>query len=140
MSRSMRSRRAFAEDHQDWLALVGISGPFLALPVLTRVWPALEAVGPEWWHKMRAARANGLDKWVEFLLQDLCGWGDQLRIDGLGHLHIEVPEQGVSAEPDFVLVEPDTGIPQLLGITLKPGQHPGGRPKGDPSPMTPVDC
>lgn len=142
MSRSVRSRRAFAEDHQDWLALVGISGPFLALPVLTRVWPTLEAVGPDWWPKMRAAHMGDdqdPDYWIEFLLRRFCGWDDQFIRNGLGHLRIDVPEHSTTVEPDFALVEPRTDVPKLLGMTLKPGQHPTTRPKSDAWPATPVD-
>lgn len=142
MSRSTRPRRDVAEDHQDWLALVGISGPFLAVPVLSRVWPTLEAVDPAWWARMRTARVDGdqdPDLWVEFLLRQLCGWGDQFRDDGLGHLRVDVPEHSTSVEPDFALVEPQSAAPKLLGMTLKPGQHPSTRPKRDPWPATPVD-
>ncbi|MEV6632211.1 type IIL restriction-modification enzyme MmeI [Actinoplanes sp. NPDC051470] len=142
MSRNMRTRKDSGEDHQDWLALVGISGPFLALPVLNRVWPTLEAVDPVWWPKMKAARIGGdhhPGPWVEFLLRGFCGWGEQLRTNGLDHLRIDVPEHGTSVEPDFVLVEPGTAAPQLLGMMLTPGQHPGTRPKNDAWPATPVD-
>ncbi|WP_433300942.1 Eco57I restriction-modification methylase domain-containing protein [Actinoplanes sp. CA-030573] len=142
MSRSARSRKVSAEDHQDWLALVGISGPFLALPVLTRVWPTLAAVDPDWWPKMRAARMGGdqdPDYWIEFLLRRLCGWGDQFIRNDLGHLRIDVPEHSTTVEPDFALVERRTDVPKLLGMTLKPGQHPTTRPKSDAWPATPVD-
>jgi hypothetical protein len=142
MSRSTRSRRDFVEDHQDWLALVGVTGPFLALPVLIRAWPMLEAVDPLWWNKMKTARVHGNydpGPWVEFLLRELCGWSDQFRRDGLDHLGTAVPELSTSVEPDFALVDPQTAIPRLLGMTLKPGQHPNTRIKGDDWPATPVD-
>jgi len=32
------------QEHLDWLSLTDVSGPFLTVPVLTRVWPTLEAV------------------------------------------------------------------------------------------------
>lgn len=142
MSRSKRSRRDVVEDHQDWLALVDISGPFLALPVLSRVWSTLEAVEPAWWPRIKAAHLDIDDdpgEWIEFLVRRLCGWGDQFRRGSLANLRVAVPEHGTSVEPDFALFEPETAVPRLLGMTLKPGQHPAARIRSDAWPATPVD-
>ncbi|HWG99683.1 MAG TPA: SAM-dependent DNA methyltransferase [Pilimelia sp.] len=142
MVRRVHSRTEPERDHQDWQALVAVSGPFLTLPVLTRVWPSLESIDPAWWAMMRVARADGdvdPDLWIEFLLRRFCGWGDLLRRDGMGLLRQVIPEYHTSVEPDFVLVDPTTDIPRLLGMTLKPGRHPAARATADAWPATPVD-
>src|SRR6266568_7246283 len=82
-------------DHLDWLGLIEVSGPFLTLPVLTRVWPTLDAVDPATREALRFAHAEAPDDaagWIEFVLSGLLGWGDALRRDGMAELGLAVPE------------------------------------------------
>lgn len=77
----VRSRRPPVdgrEQHQDWLSLVEIDGPFLTLPVLTRVWPTLDAVEAETMSQLRDAHAYASAKprsWAEFIVEELLSWG-----------------------------------------------------------------
>jgi hypothetical protein len=142
MRRQTHPRPSPTQDHQDWLALVSVSGPFLALPVLNRVWPTLEAVDAALWKLLRIAHADGEidpDLWIDFVLRRLLAWGDALRYEGLSELRVFVPEHGTSVEPDFALFDPTSNAPSLLGMILKPGNHPTARVSGDAWPAAPVD-
>ena len=142
MRRQTRQRSSPAHDHQDWLALVGISGPFLAVPVLNRVWPTLEAVDANLWKLLRVAHADGEidpDLWIDFVLRRLLAWGDALRYEELNALRVLVPEHGTSVEPNFALFDPTSNTASLLGMILKPGNHPTARVSGDAWPAAPVD-
>ncbi|MBK9476354.1 MAG: SAM-dependent DNA methyltransferase [Tetrasphaera sp.] len=100
----MRTRtpqpRTAREQHRAWLELVDTEGPFLALPVLTRVWKqgitpmepsakaALVAAKPAFdaawdrWDRARgdepvlAAYRAARDSWVETVLREVFGWGE----------------------------------------------------------------
>lgn len=112
--------------HHDWLALVEISGPFLAVPVLKETFPQ----GPE---ELDAAKRKRLrqayDEWREALetddprfadlhsawIDEVLSRGLELDEDGRGdvlkrgdwcaaHLTVALPEHGVSLSPDFAVV------------------------------------
>ena len=112
--------------HHEWLALVEISGPFLAVPVLK------EAL-PQGLEELDAAKRNRLrqayDEWREAQetddprLEDLhTAWIDEVLSRGLeldedgrgdvlkhkdwcaNHLTVALPEHGVSLSPDFAVV------------------------------------
>jgi hypothetical protein len=74
-----------AAQHRDWLSLIDVSGPFLSLPVLRRVWPTLDALEKKTRERLRREHAAWLDApaagqrdWARFVLADLLGWGDAL--------------------------------------------------------------
>ncbi len=135
------------EDHLAWLDLVEVNGPFLALPVLLRVWPTLDAVDRSTRDMLRIAHADGLidsELWIDFVLRRLLEWGDALnRLDGAGadagDLGLVVAEHATRVEPAFTLNDPETGKPKMLGMILKPDQHPTMRPSDDVWPATPAD-
>ena len=112
--------------HHEWLALVEISGPFLAVPVLKEAFPQ----GLE---ELKAAKRKRLrlayDEWREAQetddprLEDLhTAWIDEVLSRGLeldedgrgdvlkrkdwcaNHLTVALPEHGVSLSPDFAVV------------------------------------
>lgn len=135
------------EEHRAWLDLVEVNGPFLALPVLLRVWPTLEAVAPSTREVLRIAHAHHQmdpDPWVEYVLRRLLGWGDALRfiresmIDGRDFSMV-VAEHATRLTPTFILEQPHTGQARLLGMVIKPEAHPTARPSGDAWPATPTD-
>lgn len=112
--------------HHEWLALVEISGPFLAVPVLKETFPqGLEELDAGKRKRLRQA----YDEWREAQetddprLEDLhAAWiaevlsrGLELDEDGRGdvlkrkdwctnHLTVALPEHGVSLSPDFAVV------------------------------------
>ncbi len=129
--------------HAEWLSLVDISGPFLAIPVLTHTFPqGLEELSSFKRRRLRQA----YDEWREALeqedslLEELhSAWIDEVlsRVlafddDGKGdvlkraewcgsHLKSLLPDQGVVQYPDLAVVdEQQNNKPLLLIHTYKP--------------------
>lgn len=112
--------------HHDWLSLIEISGPFLAVPVLKEAFPqGLEELDAGKRKRLRQA----YDEWREAQetddprLEDLhTAWIDEVLSRGLeldedgrgdvlkhkdwcaNHLTVALPEHGVSLSPDFAVV------------------------------------
>lgn len=137
------------ERHLAWMSLVETAGPVLSLPVLTETWPDLDALddggalrrahsdwqrGPAGEHADRA--------WLDFLLRDLLGWGDELRLDTSTLKEMPVATHDLLLRPDFVLVEPQEEpgpkMMRLLGLHL-PGTHPTQRVKGEAWAASPIE-
>src|SRR6266566_5331766 len=80
---------AIAHHHAEWLSLLEISGPFLSMPVLLRVFPqGLEAADPDLHHLLRSAyeewanNQHGLQpdenihtQWLRFVLARVLNMG-----------------------------------------------------------------
>lgn len=110
--RRMAAIRAQANDgrgqHLDWLNLVQVSGPFLTLPILTRVWRTLDAFPQPQRRRLRLEydqwRADTVahrDQWIEYLLRDLLEWDDALVLRApspSGHPAPDTPRE-TDAEP-----------------------------------------
>lgn len=112
--------------HHDWLSLIEISGPFLAVPVLKEAFPqGLDELDAGKRKRLRQA----YDEWREALetddphitdlhmawIDEVLSRGLELDEDGRGsvlkhkdwcaaHLTVALPEHGVSLSPDFVVV------------------------------------
>ncbi|EPY8486020.1 Eco57I restriction-modification methylase domain-containing protein [Pseudomonas aeruginosa] len=112
--------------HHDWLSLVEISGPFLAVPILKEAFPqGLEELDGGKRKRLRQA----YDEWRDALetddprLADLhAAWIDEVLSRGLeldedsrgdvlrrkdwcaAHLNVALPEHGISLSPDFAVV------------------------------------
>ncbi|HDR9192163.1 TPA: ATP phosphoribosyltransferase regulatory subunit, partial [Burkholderia vietnamiensis] len=115
-----------SDTHHQWLALVEISGPFLAVPVLKEVFPqGLEELNATKRKRLRQA----YDEWREALetddprfadlhaawIDEVLSRGLELDEDGRGdvlkrkdwcaaHLTVALPEHDVSLSPDFAVV------------------------------------
>lgn len=115
--------------HHDWLKLIEISGPFLAVPVLKEAFPqGLEELDGSKRKRLRQA----YDEWQEALETDdprfadlHAAWIDEVLSRGLeldeddkgdvfkrkewcvAHLNVSLPEYAVSLSPDFSVVEND---------------------------------
>ncbi|MEX3919406.1 type IIL restriction-modification enzyme MmeI [Paraburkholderia sp. BR10872] len=113
----------------DWLSLIEISGPFLAVPVLKDAFPqGLEELDGGKRKRLRQA----YDEWREALetddprfadlhaawIDEILSRGLELDEDGRGdvlkrrdwcasHLNVDLPEHGVSLSPDFAVVGND---------------------------------
>ncbi|MFD8588021.1 Eco57I restriction-modification methylase domain-containing protein [Streptomyces sp. NPDC059637] len=125
-SRGMAAARAKALDgraqHQEWLDLVEVSGPFLTMPVLRRAWPQLDALDKEQRTRLRARHADwqadpaaARDDWAAYVLRDLLEWRDALALRRgedddllLDRFTVDVPEHDTRLRADFALVEPGT--------------------------------
>ncbi|WP_205169010.1 Eco57I restriction-modification methylase domain-containing protein [Burkholderia sp. LMG 13014] len=120
--------------HTDWLSLVEVSGPFVSLPVLTRVFPqGLEPRDPTQAKVLRAAYEDWQDHpaapgkqraWVMHVLTSVLGYPENQIAEGQSlpaGLEGDMPEMGETLRPDFALVGPagaaTAGQPQLLIVT-----------------------
>ncbi|GAB3142759.1 hypothetical protein GCM10027161_31550 [Microbispora hainanensis] len=133
-------------DHQGWLALVEVSGPFLSLPVLRATWPALDAVDKQRRDRLRLAHTawqQGGDRrdWIEHVLRGLLRWDDAVHIGGLDHLAVDVPEHETTITPSFALAvpghQPKPDTVRLLGMITS--GHPTARMKHAKWAATPAD-
>ena len=113
--------------HNEWLSLIEISGPFLAVPVLKEVFPQgleeldgikrkrLRQAYEEWreaWETDDPQFPDLHRAWIEEVLArglelDEDGRGDVLRIgDRLPQsLRVALPEHGVTVTPDMAVVD-----------------------------------
>ncbi|MFD7461029.1 MULTISPECIES: Eco57I restriction-modification methylase domain-containing protein [unclassified Streptomyces] len=160
MTRGAAAAKAQATDgrrqHQEWLDLTEVSGPFLTMPVLLRAWPQLDALEKDERARLRARHADwqtdttaGRDEWVAYVLGRLLEWGDALAFrhgesehHGLDRLTLRVAEHNTEVRPDFALVEPGTDLAaepdvesaakrvRLLGMTVPAGTAPTARVGG----------
>ena len=112
--------------HHDWLSLVEISGPFLAVPVLKEAFPQgldeldggkrkrLRQAYDEWRDALETDDPRFADlhaAWIDEVLSrglelDEDGRGDVLRRKHwcTAHLNVALPEHGISLSPDFAVV------------------------------------
>lgn len=126
-------------NHDEWLSLIEISGPFLAVPVLKKAFPqGLEAVDG----RVRKYLCQAYDEWCEARDNDdpqlgelHHAWIREVLARGLEYdekdsgellklgeaipatLHIALPEHGVTLSPDYALVN---GHKALLLIQTYP--------------------
>ena len=117
--------------HADWLSLVEVSGPFVSLPVIQRVFPhGLDPRDPAQAKALRAAYEEWQDNptapgkqhaWVMHVLTAVLGYPPGLLAEGQripAGTEANMPEMGETLRPDFALVGPsgsDTaGQAQLL--------------------------
>ncbi|MFF3192273.1 Eco57I restriction-modification methylase domain-containing protein [Streptomyces misionensis] len=170
VSRGVAAARAKALDgrgqHQEWLDLTEVSGPFLTMPVLLQAWPQLDAVDKDQRARLRARHADwqadttaGRDEWIAYVLRTLLEWGDALTLRqgqdddlALDRLTLDVPEHNARVRADFALTEPGTDLAaepdtasaakrvRLLGMTVPSGTAPTARPSwGDDWAASPAD-
>ncbi|MEW2502951.1 DNA methyltransferase, partial [Amycolatopsis sp. NPDC047767] len=120
-----------AELHRQWLELVDIEGPFLAIPPLRRVWPngipdfrnahperfellvdarkefeaAWEALdrNPDSDARLDAYRAVR-DSWVETVLRDVVGWDESLRWGTVPGVQAQSPNRAITVTAQGTLV------------------------------------
>jgi hypothetical protein len=156
-SRGLAAAKAKALDgraqHQEWLDLTEVSGPFLTMPVLLQTWPQLDALEKDERTRLRARHADwqadttaGRDEWIAYVLRNLLQWGDTLALRQgedddlrLDRFTLDVPEHGARLRADFALVDPGAEVAaepdtesaakrvRLLGMTVPSGTVPTAR-------------
>ena len=122
--------------HHDWLNLIEVSGPFLAVPVLRDVLPqGLEALTSGRPQRLRAAYDEWRDAvdaddadlpaihsaWIDEVLQNALEVDDQVlrRAGSLPDgLKVSLPEHGVTIAPDLAIVNPTQADAPLLPVQL----------------------
>lgn len=133
--------------HADWLSLVEVSGPFLSLPVLLRVFPqgldardsvqakALRDAYDEW---QKSPTAPGRQRgWILHVLTNLLGYPSELVTEGQtlpAGLEANVAQMGETLRPDFAVVGPkstETAGQARLIISTYPLSQPLDRPVAD---------
>lgn len=132
---------SIAKHHNEWLSLLDISGPFLSLPVLMRVFPqGLEAHDAEASREARLAYEEWLDDqqglrpdpaihtlWVRYVLERLLGFSNETIAEGIATpptLRVTFAEHGETLSPDLVLHEPkNPANPRMLVQVYSIGQN-----------------
>ena len=123
--------------HAEWLSLIEVSGPFLSVVTLERVFPqGLESVETPKRQKARAAyeewrEAVDLEdsllselhsEWIRFVLTEILDYDDESLIraeEWQGDLpSISFPENGVTFAPDWIIRPPNDGKPRLFVSVL----------------------
>ena len=136
-----RSRIPRQSSTTEWLELLAVDGPFLAVPVVKDVWPGgLPALNIDDVGALREASSvldaspGTRDAFIRHVLTSFLGWKSNLA--GAGHvpstLTTPVPEYGTEVRPDFALLtDPDdpASAPLLLGIVVDPGVRATARPR-----------
>lgn len=122
--------------NHDWLNLIEVSGPFLAVPVLREVLPqGLEALTSGRPQRLRAAYDEWRDAvdvddadlpaihsaWINEVLQSALEVDDQVLRGAAtlpARLKVLLPEHGVTIAPDLAIVNPTQGDAPLLLFQL----------------------
>ena len=126
---------SIARHHNEWLSLLEVSGPFLSLPVLMRVFPqGLEEQDSEARKNLRIAHdeweAHGRDPaihtaWFEFVLGTALEFPENTLLSGQAippGLVVRVPEHNEILRPSWVLKAPEEAQPRLLFSAYPPEQ------------------
>jgi len=116
--------------HNEWLSLIEVSGPFLSLPVLLRVFPqGLDALDKaqsaearlayeEWVENQSGLRPEPAihSVWVRYVLERVLGFVGANLLEGPAipaHLKATIAEHGETLRPDLV-ISPGDGSARLL--------------------------
>ncbi len=126
-----------ARDHAEWLSLVEVSGPFLSLPVLLRVFPqGLDAHDAPLAGMARSAYEEWIDNqggnrpdpaihhaWVRFVLTEVLGYVHEVLVSGVAipaTLSAAVLEHGETLRPDIAVMRHGQSDPATLLVTVVP--------------------
>lgn len=136
-------RKSAARQHAEWLSLVEVSGPFLSMPVLQRVFPQgldahdpdhardLRALHEEWESTVRASEPEPAAHraWLRFVLENTLELPHEVLREGQSlppGLEAQLAEHQETLRPDLAVVSPpgapDAGKPRLLIQLVAPGQ------------------
>lgn len=132
-----------ARHHAEWLSLVDISGPFLSLPVLLRVFPQqLDTLDTDISRVTRLAFSEWEDAegdravhhaWLQFVLGRVLRLPDEVLAAEQAippGLEVELPEHGENLRPQWAVKRPEDERPSLLVVSY-PADQPLDRPATD---------
>jgi hypothetical protein len=108
--------------HAEWLSLVEVSGPFLTMPALERVFPqGLDAHDPEHYRNLRLAfeewegEKPALHRaWIKYVLEQTLGLPAEVIAEGQAipeTIKATVSEHGETLRPDIIVRNPADGEP-----------------------------
>jgi hypothetical protein len=126
--------------HAEWLSLIEVSGPFLSMPVLMRVFPqGLDPREPDKAKELRLAYEEWLEKpnapgwhqaWVRFVLTRFLEFPENLVLERQSipyGIEARMAEYGEMLRPDYAVVAPpghvSAGKAHLLLQVYPPGQN-----------------
>lgn len=129
-----------AKHHNEWLSLLDVSGPFLSLPVLMRVFPqGLEAHDAEASREARLAHEEWLDDqqglrpnpamhtlWVRYVFERLLEYSNETIAEGVAipsTLQVTFAEHGEILRPDLILHEPGNPTKTRVLVQVYPIQQ-----------------
>lgn len=125
--------------HTEWLSLVEVSGPFLAVPVLEKAFPqGLDVVETPKRQRLRAAYEEWCDavedndpllsdlhrEWIRLVFTEILEYdGSTLTTDAekAKAYSVASPERTETFEPDWLIVSPSDGKPRLFVSIQPPG-------------------
>ncbi|CAN7180219.1 Eco57I restriction-modification methylase domain-containing protein [Caballeronia sp. LjRoot31] len=126
---------SIAHQHNEWLSLIEVSGPFLSLPVLLKVFPqGLDALDTDVSRNVRLAFGEWEDHrtdvaihtaWLEFVLKRTLGYPDDYLLTGQSlpnGLEARVLEHGETLRPTYALKAPQEALPRMLVNLYPPSQ------------------
>lgn len=132
-----------ARHHAEWLSLVEVSGPFLSLPVLMRVFPQqLDTLDTNIARDSRLAYFEWEDAegdravhhaWLQFVLGRVLRLPDEVLVTGQAlptGLEVTLPEHGETLRPQWAVKRPEDERPSLLVVSY-PADQPLDRPVSD---------
>jgi hypothetical protein len=130
-----------ARHHAEWLSLVETSGPFLSMPVLTRVFPqGLDPRDAERSSRLREAYEEWLDSgqkaamhhaWIRQVLTGFLGYEAQFLVEGQAipaGIEASMANYGETLRPDFVLKRPGVDEKPVLLIEMHPAEQDLNKP------------
>lgn len=128
-----------ARHHNEWLSLVDISGPFLSLPVLMRVFPQqLDALDADIARDTRLAFSEWEDAegdravhhaWLQFVLGRVLRLPAEVSLEGQAvppGLELNVAEHGETLRPQWAVKRAEDDRPALLVVSYPAGQKLNG--------------
>jgi len=125
--------------HTEWLSLVEVSGPFLAVPVLEKAFPqGLDVVETPKRQRLRAAYEEWCDavedndplladlhrEWIRLVFTEILEYdGSTLTTDAekAKTYMVASPERTETFAPDWLVVSPSDGKPRLFVSVQRPG-------------------
>ena len=128
---------SIARHHAEWLSLLEISGPFLSLPVLLRVFPqGLDEDDPDQRRELRLAYEEWLDNqfglqpdpaihqaWIRYVLTQILQLPDEVLAAGQAipqNLKATIAEQQETLRPDVIVQRSEFRVQSLEPETLNP--------------------
>lgn len=129
-----------ARHHAEWLSLVEVSGPFLSLPVLMRVFPQqLDTLDANLGRDTRLAHAEWEDSegdravhhaWLQYVLGRVLRLPEEVLLTGQAlppGLEVTLPEHGETLRPQWAIKRAEDERPSLLVVS-----HPADQPLDQP--------
>ncbi|SHG33070.1 Methyltransferase domain-containing protein [Desulfacinum infernum DSM 9756] len=140
--------------HTEWLSLVEVSGPFLAVPVLEKAFPqGLDIVETPKRRRFRAAYEEWCDaidegdpllselhrEWIRLVFTEILEYdGEVLKTEAevVGAYTVTSPERTETFSPDWIVRGPNGGKPRLFVSIQSPGTDLEKVHKGDGWPTS----